>query len=154
MQIKTVSLFLYEGLGFPIELEGVEMILFNNEWLPKIDVHKVADEAIKRLAIQGSRLTGNQVKFIRTYFSMSLREFSEVVVHESHTAVSKWENKADDVTHMNENTEQVLRLYIIEQTQAQTKTQQSNFYQSFQESKIFFKSKDKKAKPIHINMHA
>ncbi|HFN0434705.1 hypothetical protein SC867_09075 [Legionella pneumophila serogroup 2] len=66
------------------------------------------------MAIQEERLTGNQVKFIRTYFSMSLSEFGKTVVHESHTAVSEWEKCGDEITNMNENTEQVLRLYIIE----------------------------------------
>lgn len=117
MNTKIEPTFLYEGLGFPIELENVEMININDEWHPKIDVRYVADEIIKKLAIQEERLTGNQVKFIRSYFSMPLREFGETVVHESHTTVSKWEKCEDEITNMNENTEQVLRLYIIEQTQ-------------------------------------
>ncbi len=154
MQTKTEPLFLYEGLGFPIELENVEMISLNGEWLPKIDVHQIADEAIKKLATQECRLTGNQVKFIRSYFSMPLREFGEKVVHETHTAVSKWEKHGDNITSMNENTEQVLRLFIIEQTQTKTKIQQSDFYKNFQKSKIFFNAKDKNPKLIHINMCA
>lgn len=65
----------------------------------------MADEIIKKLATQEERLTGNQVKFIRSYFSMALREFGETVVHESHTAVSKWEKCRDEITSMNENTD-------------------------------------------------
>ena len=154
MQTKIEQIFLYEGLGFPIELENVEMINLSGEWLPKIDVHQVADEAIKKLATQESRLTGNQIKFIRSYFSMPLREFGEKVVHETHTAVSKWEKKGNDITSMNENTEQVLRLFIIEQTQTQTKNQQADFYKNFQKSKLFFNAKDKSTQIVHINMCA
>ncbi|WP_115712758.1 hypothetical protein [Legionella sainthelensi] len=153
MKTKIESLFLYEGLGFPIELENVEMLSINGEWLPKIDVRTIADEAIKMLATQESRLTGNQVKFIRSYFSMPLREFGETVVHESHTAVSKWEKCGDETTNMNENTEQVLRLYIIEQTQTKTKSQQSDFYKNFQRSKIF-RTANKKPRPVHIKLCA
>ncbi|HGK6651105.1 TPA: hypothetical protein ACK8SK_002043 [Legionella pneumophila] len=120
MNTRVEPIFLYEGLGFPIELENVEMIKINDEWLPKIDVQSIADEIIKKLATPKERLTGNQVKFIRSYFSMPLRKFGEAVVHESHTAVSKWEKFEDEITNMNENTEQVLRLYIIEQTQTKT----------------------------------
>ncbi|KTD40827.1 hypothetical protein [Legionella parisiensis] len=120
MKCKIESTFLYDGLGFPIKLENVEMININDEWLPKIDVQYIADKIIKKLATQEKRLTGNQVKFIRSYFSMPLREFGEIVVHESHTALSKWEKFEDEITNMNENTEQVLRLYIIEQTQTKT----------------------------------
>ncbi len=154
MQSKIEPLFLYEGLGFPIEMAHVEMINLNGEWLPKIDVRQIADEAIKKIATQEGRLTGNQVKFIRSYFSMALREFGETVAHESHTAVSKWEQRGNEITKMNENTEQVLRLFIIEQTQTKTKNQQADFYKNFQKSKIFFNAKDKTPKLVHINMCA
>jgi DNA-binding transcriptional regulator YiaG len=154
MESKVVESFLYEGLGFPIELENVEMININDEWAPKIDVRRVADAAIKKLATQETRLTGNQVKFIRSYFSMPLREFSGKVVHATHTAVNKWEKAGNDSTNMNENTEQVLRLYIIEQTQTKTKTQQAAFYKNFQKSKQFSNAKNKKYQPFHINMCA
>ena len=154
MKTKIEPTFLYEGLGFPIELENVEMININDEWHPKIDVHYVADEIIKILATQETRLTGNQVKFIRSYFSMPLREFGENVVHESHAAVRKWENCGDEITRMNENTEQVLRLYIIEQTQAKTKAEQKNFYSNFKRSRAFVNAKGKNTKPLQLNLCA
>lgn len=151
MKTKIEPTFLYEGLGFPIELGNVEMVRFNDEWLPKIDVQYIANEIIKKLAIQEERLTGNQVKFIRSYFSMTLREFGRTVVHESHTAVSKWEKCGDEITNMNENTEQVLRIYIIEQTQTKTQAEQKNFYSNFKRSKAFVNAKGKKPKPLQLN---
>jgi DNA-binding transcriptional regulator YiaG len=154
MKTKIEPTFLYDGFGFPLELENVEMIKFNEGWRPKIDVHYVADEIIKKLATQEERLTGNQVKFIRSYFSMPLREFGETVVHESHTAVSKWEKCGDEITSMNENTEQVLRLYIIEQTQTKTKADQKNFYSNFKRSRAFVNAKGKKPKPLQLNLCA
>ncbi len=154
MKTKIEPTLLYEGLGFPIELENVEMIHIQGEWHPKIDVHYIADEIIKKLVTQEDRLTGNQVKFIRSYFSMPLREFGTTVVHESHTAVSKWEKRGDDVTNMNENTEQILRLYIIEQTQTKTKSEQSNFYSNFKRSRAFITAKRKKPKLLQLNLCA
>ena len=154
MKTKIEPLFLYKGLGFLIELESVEMIKFNEEWLPKIDVQYIADELIKKLAIQEERLTGNQVKFIRSYFSMPLREFGKTVVHESHTAVSKWEKCGDEITSMNENTEQVLRIYIIEQTQTKTQAERKNFYLNFKKSRVFVNAERKKPKPIRLNLCA
>ncbi|CEK11851.1 MULTISPECIES: hypothetical protein [Legionella] len=154
MKTKIEPLFLYKGLGFLIELENVEMIKFNEEWLPKIDVQYIADELIKKLAIQEERLTGNQVKFIRSYFSMPLREFGKTVVHESHTAVSKWEKCGDEITSMNENTEQVLRIYIIEQTQTKTQAERKNFYLNFKKSRVFVNAERKKPKPIRLNLCA
>jgi len=145
MKTKMIKSFVYEGLGFPIELLNVQMIEINGEWVPKIDIHQIADEAVKKLATQESRLTGNQVKFIRSYFSMPLREFGKKVVHETHAAVKKWESNGEKITAMNENTEQVLRLFIIEQTSAL----KSDFYKIFQESKRFF-GKNSKPDLLHI----
>lgn len=154
MKTKIVPVFLYEGLGFPIELEHVEMVNIEGEWHPKIDVRYIADEVIKKLATQEERLTGNQVKFIRSYFSMPLRKFGDTVVHESHAAVNKWEKRGNEITNMNENTEQVLRLYIIEKTQTKTKTDQANFYNNFKRSRVFTDTERKKPKPIHLNLCA
>jgi DNA-binding transcriptional regulator YiaG len=146
MQTKIERHYLYEGLGFPIDLKDITMINIGNEWLPQIDVHQVADNAIKNLAVQQERLTGNQVKFIRSYFSMSLREFGKEVVHETHSAVKKWEAKGESETNMNLNTEQVLRTFLIEETQIKTKKQQADFYGIFQKSKVFLPTKDTKKK--------
>ena len=99
MNKKIIKKFIYEGLGFPYELHNIEMVEVNGKLHPKIDVKKVADSAIKSLVSQSSRLTGNQIKFIRTYFSKSLREFSEIV-NESHMAIKKWEDFKDKVTNM------------------------------------------------------
>lgn len=149
MKTKIEPIFLYEGLGFPIELKNVQMINLNDEWHPKIDVHYIADEVIKKLPFQEERFSGNQVKFIRSYFSMSLREFGETVVKESHSAVSKWENHGENITNMNENTELCLRLYIIEKKQ--TKAQQKTFYSKYRKSKDFVKTDGRKPKCIQLN---
>ncbi|MBA3536024.1 MAG: hypothetical protein H0T84_05365 [Tatlockia sp.] len=138
MKIKRVKNYVYEGLGFPVELSRVEMVYIEDSWHPKIDVQKVADEVIAQLAVQESRLTGNQVKFIRSYYSMPLREFGEKVVHESHMAVSKWEKKGELVTNMNSNTEHELRLYIVEKLLSKSKESQSKFYEAYLATKRFF----------------
>ena len=113
MNKKIVKNYIYNGLGFPVELHDVEMVLVNGEMHPKIDVRKTADLVIKSLVSQKSRLTGNQIKFIRTYFSMSLREFAKVV-NESHMAVKKWEDFKDEPTRMDQNIEIMLRLHIYD----------------------------------------
>jgi len=134
-KIKIVDDFIYQGLGFPIKLEKVEMVKIDAEWHPKIDVRKVADLAIKTLISRHERLTGNQIKFIRSYFSMSLREFAQEVVHESHTAVAKWEASLDEITKMDINIELILRLYVIEHLESKTIKQQSKFYAKYCELK-------------------
>ncbi|MFI4918110.1 MAG: hypothetical protein ACHP65_00980 [Legionellales bacterium] len=150
MKTKTVENFCYEGLGFPIELSQVEMIEINDEWHPKIDVKKVTNAVINVLAYQEGRLTGNQVKFIRNYFSMTLRDFGVEVAHETHAAVNKWEKHGNQVTSMNNNTECIIRLYILEQLRSETKALGDDFFSNYQKVKEFFKSK--KGAPDHIHL--
>ncbi|MBA2656613.1 MAG: hypothetical protein H0U70_06455 [Tatlockia sp.] len=150
MKTKIVKNFVYEGLGFPVELSRVEMYFIEDDWHPKIDVQKIANDVIEKLALQDTRLTGNQVKFIRSYYSMPLREFGDKVVHESHMAVSKWEKKADSPTNMNANTEHELRLYIIEKMLSKSKKSQSKFYELYIATKRFFDVKPNQLSTLHI----
>ncbi|MCF6777459.1 hypothetical protein L3V83_12890 [Thiotrichales bacterium 19X7-9] len=123
METKTIKSYLYEGLGFSVELEEVKLEKLLDGWAPIIDVEKIAEEAVKALASHTSRLTGNQIKFIRHYFSMSLRDFASKVVSESHVAVVKWEKCANESSNMDINIEKMIRLYIYEKMFGQ-----SNFY--------------------------
>ncbi|MDX2345571.1 MAG: hypothetical protein QNK11_01660 [Legionella sp.] len=150
MKTKIVNNHIYEGLGFPVELKKVEMISIDGDWAPKIDVKKVADEVIEKLAIQDARLTGNQVKFIRSYFSMSLRDFGEKVAHESHMAVSKWEKKGGMPTNMNANTEHELRLYIMEKKVGLSKASKPKFFDIYLATKRFFTQNSDASSIIHL----
>ena len=149
MKTKIVASYIYDGLGFPVELEEVEMVYLDNDWHPKIDVKKIADEVIAKLAVQEERLTGNQVKFIRSYYSMPLREFGEKVVHESHMAVSKWEKKGAFQTNMNANTEHELRLYIIEKLLSKSQESKSKFFDIYMATKRFFSAAQNKSSVVH-----
>lgn len=128
---KIVTHYTYEGLGFAIELRQVEMVKINNEWHPKIDVRKIADATIQMLVTQKERLTGNQIKFIRSYYSMTLRDFAKNVVNVSHTAVNKWEKFENKVTNMDINIEKILRLYIYETICMKTAKQKNEFYKKY-----------------------
>lgn len=131
MERKTLKRYTYEGLGFPIELHNVEMVKVLGEWVAKIDVRDIALKAIKELPFQKTRLTGNQVRFIREYFKFSLREFAKIV-HQSHTAIDKWEKFKDKETNMDSNIEVVLRLHIYHELCSKTLRQKSNFYKAYE----------------------
>ncbi len=149
MKKKILKKYIYAGLGFPITLYNVELVQFEGKFHPKIDVRKVADIAILSLVDQKSRFTGNQIKFIRTYFSKSLREFS-VIVNESHMAINKWEKFKDKPTNMDINIEILLRLYIFDQISIKSphdKKQLANFYHQYQILKEMFATQALKNKP-------
>lgn len=130
MNKKIAKKYIYTGLGFPIELHNIEMVKIEEEFHPKINVRKIADSAIKSLVTQESRLTGNQIRFIRSYFSMSLREFAKVV-NESHAAVKKWEDFADGITTMDVNIEIMLRLYVYDQVVIKKERNKIEFYNRY-----------------------
>lgn len=130
MTKKIEETYIYEGLGFPIELNHVEMIFVHGEFVPKIDVKSVANKAIKDLILQKTKLTGNQIKFIRSYFLFSLRDFSEVV-NESHAAVRKWENFNNQPTNMDPNIEKTIRIYILDKVCIKNKEDKLKFYDQY-----------------------
>ncbi len=131
MKTKIAKTYTYNGLGFPIKLQNVTLLLVDGEWSPKVDVKKVAENTIRELPFQEERLTGYQIKFIRAYFEMSLRDFAKKVVSESHNAVAKWERFGEGPTNMDENIESMLRLYIIDKVSTKTKKQAQEFIKSF-----------------------
>ncbi len=130
MKQKIAKNFVYKGLGFPITLSNVVMVKLDNEWQPKIDVKKVAKKAIKALLIRQQRLTGNQVKLIRAYFEMTLRDFAKLM-DVSHATVNKWEKTGSHFTKMDVNTEKMLRLHISELDFMETDEQRKNFYKRY-----------------------
>lgn len=128
---KMMKTYIYEGLGFPIELNNIEMVLVNDEYIPKLNIRKIADDAIKDLILQKTKLTGNQVRFIRSYFSLSLREFGEIV-NESHMAVKKWENFNNRSTKMDPNIEITIRVFIYKSLLIKNKNDKTKFYDQYQ----------------------
>lgn len=131
MKTKILKNYTYNGLGFPIKLQNVTMVMLDGEWNPQINVRKIADNAIRELPYQSERFSGDQIKFIRTYFEMSLRKFASEVVSESHNAVAKWEKFGPLSTNMDENIESMLRLYIIDKVSTNTKKQAQEFIKAF-----------------------
>ena len=145
MERKTQKKYIYEGLGFPVELNNIEIVKVQGEWVPKIDVREIALKTIRELPFQKTRLTGHQVRFIREYFQMSLREFSKIV-HQSHAAVDKWEKFRNKETNMDSNIEVVLRLHIYHEVCAKTLKQKTNFYKAYEKISAIDLSKSLSAK--------
>ncbi|MBH47248.1 MAG: hypothetical protein CME71_03660 [Halobacteriovorax sp.] len=133
MKTKVLKNYIYEGLGFPIKLQDVTMLLIDGDWSPKIDVRKISEKVIRELPYQKERFSGNQIRFVRAYFEMSLRQFASQVVSESHNAVAKWEKFGPGPTSMDENIESMLRLYIIERVTMKSKKQAQVFLDSFRQ---------------------
>lgn len=66
-----VKKYLYEGLGFPLILEDVEMVLIKGKYAPKIDIKKIAMQAALELNMKES-LTYEEAKFMGRIYERSL----------------------------------------------------------------------------------
>jgi DNA-binding transcriptional regulator YiaG len=130
MNTKVKKTYIYEGLGFPIELHNVEINQIRGEFIPKINIEAIADDAIKDLIWQKTKLSGNQIKFVRNYFSHSLRQFANIV-NESHVAVKKWETFKNKPTTMDPNIEKTIRVYIYEKVCIKNIVDERKFYDKY-----------------------
>ena len=100
------------GFGFPVRLRNVPMIKIRGNWTPHIDYNLLSRTVLYALAYKSSRLTGNEIKFIRNHFEMTFQSFAERFCV-THVAVLKWEKVKDHPTVMSWTTEKDIRLFII-----------------------------------------
>lgn len=112
MKIKILDKYVYEGLGFPVTLLNVPMVEVMGTWAPNIDYNKFQKAMVLLLAHKPVPITGNEIRFIRQYFEMSMEAFGQLF-GVSHAAVSKWEGKGDKATSAEISTEKLIRLFIL-----------------------------------------
>ena len=120
MKTKIKKNYLYLGLGFPIILSQVTLQYMHDEWMPKIDVYKIAAIAFSLMPSKPSRLTGREVSFIRKHLKLNKSNFAKTF-SVSHTAVSKWEKTKFEVSPMSLTQEKILRLYVMDYLEPKAK---------------------------------
>jgi DNA-binding transcriptional regulator YiaG len=118
---KIVANLQYDGLGVPIELHSVEMVSFENEYHPRINVRQVADVAMQSYISQKEKFTGNQITFMRTYFLMSQDALAKLVKQPT-SVIKKWE----EANHKPANMEPAIEKLLKEQMQKQFSIKKSS----------------------------
>ncbi|NGX52505.1 MAG: hypothetical protein KR126chlam5_00805 [Candidatus Anoxychlamydiales bacterium] len=111
---KIEKEIIYEGLGFPILLRNVPMVEIRENWIPDIDLNVLQKVTLLALAHQPVDLTGNQIRFIRTWLDLTQSEFGKLF-GVTHPAVVKWEKKRNSVAKINLTTQRDLRLWMLDQ---------------------------------------
>jgi len=142
---KIQKSFVDEGFGFPVVLMNVPMLQVRGKWTPNINYKKFAEAVLEALAHKPARLTGNEVKFIRHKFEMTLEQFAKRFGQKSHQAVMKWEAAKDKPTAMLWPTEKDIRLAIIHSFD-RSATKFVNLYDELREQKP--------AKPERVRIEA
>jgi hypothetical protein len=112
MEEKIQKEYIDYGFGFPVRLRHVPMIKVRGSWTPNIDYSLLTRAVLCALAYKPSRLSGNEIRFVRNHFEMTLQAFSKRFCL-THVAVLKWEKSKDNPTLMNWTTEKDIRLFIL-----------------------------------------
>lgn len=113
---KIQKSFLDYGFGFPVQIVNAPMQKIDGEWALNVNFEKYEKAVITALASKPARLSGNEIKFIRHHFEMSLKDFGKRFGDVAHSAVIKWERAGDAPSKMNWATEKDVRLAIIDKT--------------------------------------
>ncbi|MDX9974773.1 MAG: hypothetical protein RBU21_17435 [FCB group bacterium] len=112
-KMREVRDFVDYGSGFPVIVDRVQTVPWGKDDEIIIMDHGRFPEAVLRaLAEKPTRLTGNEVRFLRLHYEMPLAEFGKLF-DVSHPAVKKWEGKRDVVTGMAWSTEVLIRLFVL-----------------------------------------
>ena len=107
--------FIWDGLGFPIVFIGFSTTKIGEEVFPDIDMNVLQKKAFRLLITKKSRLTGNELKFIRFHLQRTQVELSRAINAASRSSFSQWEQKRDEQTGMDINTEIMIRLFMAKQ---------------------------------------
>ncbi len=117
MEKKTVKYFDNFGFGFQVRIFNAPMLKVRGEWVLDVDQNKLQSSLLYALARKPVRLTGNEIRFIRSAFEMTSTEFG-AKFDVSHAAVLKWERAGAHRTEMNWATEKDIRLFVASRGQS------------------------------------
>ncbi len=126
---KKKETFIYEGLGFPIELIDAPMKMVLNEWVIDVDMNALQEFVFKGLLRKPSSLSGKEVKFLRKFLQLSSTELGKKL-GVSHATVIKWEKEETKISPLQES---YIRMFLFEQLQ---NTQLINLYQEIRPEKL------------------
>ena len=141
---KIKKRIIYEGFGFPIVFENVSMVRVRGDWTPDIDYNNIAKHVLNCLSQKPARLTGDEIRFIRHSFEMTLVEFAKRF-SVTHPAVLKWEKSGCQTPSMNWPIEKDIRLAIV----AYLRKTKTKFFEVYEKLKSEPKEK---VKPICLDL--
>lgn len=114
MNKKTESQFIDHGCGFPILLLNVPMIKVRGKWIPDINYEILERSVLLHLCYKPCKLTGNEIRFIRLFFDLTLQNFAKRFGVQ-HPTIVKWEKFKNDPTNMSLGTEKDIRLFVMKE---------------------------------------
>jgi len=102
--------FIYEGLGFPIELIDCPMKKMLGEWVIDINLSALQRFVFKGLIHKPYPLTGREIRFMRKFLDMTTTELGKSL-GVSHVTILKWEKSKTPIVP---SQEPYIRLFFCE----------------------------------------
>ena len=109
---KVIDTYTFKGFGFDVLLKNVIVKKIDGDDYPDINMNEVKLLTAKALLRSHQSLTGNQMKFLRTFLHMSFDEVSKIILIASSTLRS-WENKGKEFTGLSLEQEKAFRIMAI-----------------------------------------
>ena len=119
--MKTLKEYTFKGFGFDVILKNVTIKSVEGEDYPNINMNELKTDTAKALLTNKQRLTGHQLKFLRTYLKMSFDDVSSKI-HIPSSTLRSWENKGGDFTGLNLDQEKAFRILAINEILDQEKS--------------------------------
>ncbi len=145
MSERKKETIIYKGLGFPIKLIDVPMKKMFGDWVIDIDMTVLQLVVLKYLASKPTRLTKNELRFIRHFLTMTTTEFGKTF-GVTHSAVIQWEKGNRNA---NPATEFCIRLYVLNYLRVKDKEFRS-LYKKISIEKLS-QSVEKRVCPVEID---
>lgn len=150
MEKKIKKKHIDYSCGFPVVLLNVPMIKVHGSWILDIDYDALAKVVLLYISKKQESLTGNEIRFIRYYFSLPMREFAHRL-GVTHPTVVKWEERQDKHASITWGIEKDIRLFILDKLVKSSKDFREG-YKSL-EAIESFRSKRAKIEPFSIEIH-
>jgi hypothetical protein len=147
MERKKVHEFVDRSFGFPVRLRDATLVKVRGVWTLEINHAKLAKWVALSLSHLARRLKGNEIRFLRLYFEMTLDKFARRF-DVSHPAVLKWEAKGDNPTEMAWSTEKDIRLFVQKEL---FPDKLSELYDALTTPAVKTKSRSFDLKPVAVN---
>lgn len=147
MTEKKIETFIYEDLGFPIQLIDVPMKKIMGEWILDINLSSVQLEVLHLLIHQSTPLQAGELRFIRKYFEMTTTTFGKVF-GVSHAAVLKWESGQLPAPAL----DMYIRMYVMDRLEAKDADFGKLYHEVSVASLAQAKKERRRAKPLSLRV--
>jgi len=140
---KKTETFIYEGLGFPIELVNTPMKKVLNEWVIDLDMNALQVFVFKGLIHKPHPLSGKELRFMRKFLDLSSTEFGKRL-GVSHATIVKWEKEQANISPVQEI---YIRMFLFEHLQHNDLL---SLYQEIRPEKLL-EAKHEKSPPFSVD---